>query len=76
VPGISANATFGERENRSSAPTGCDEGTARVSPDGTRVACAIEGTELLIGDPVSRSTRRITSGLSSDLHPAACRRAD
>jgi hypothetical protein len=48
APGISLN--FAREATPSSAPTACDAGTARVSPDGTRVACAVKGTDILIAD--------------------------
>jgi hypothetical protein len=48
TPGISV--TFAREANASSAPTACDAGTARVSPDGTRTACAVDGTDILIVD--------------------------
>jgi hypothetical protein len=34
----------------SEMPPACDEGTARLSPDRTRVACAVKGTDILIAD--------------------------
>jgi hypothetical protein len=34
----------------SSVPPECDAGTARVSPDHTRVACAVKGTDILVVD--------------------------
>jgi hypothetical protein len=48
TPGISVN--LAREANASSAPTACDAGTARVSPDGTRIACAAKGTDILIAD--------------------------
>ncbi len=122
----------------SAAPSQCDEGTARLSPDRARVSCIVMGTDVLIADartnteatrvpfeprysngdpyppwpmeliwspdgrallvgnygegssddgahrvwtahltafdPVARTTRPITSGLSNDLSPSACPR--
>jgi hypothetical protein len=48
APGISVN--LARDVNASPAPTACDAGTARVSPDGTRIACAVKGVDILIAD--------------------------
>jgi hypothetical protein len=45
------SADLAEEANRPrSAPRECDAGTARLSPDGACVACAVAGTEILIAD--------------------------
>jgi hypothetical protein len=46
-----------------SAAAECDADTARVSPDGTRVACAVKGTEILIADAgTHRAIARVPFG--------------
>ncbi len=46
APRMSVN--LAHEVNPSFAPTECDAGTARVSPDGAQVACAVKGTDILI----------------------------
>jgi hypothetical protein len=54
APGISVD--FAREANPPSAPAGCDAETARVSPSGTRVACVITGTDILIAVTRTRDT--------------------
>jgi hypothetical protein len=53
APGISVN--LAREATASSATTDCDAGTARVSPDGLRLACAVKGTDILIADARTRN---------------------
>jgi hypothetical protein len=45
----------GPHANPPSAPATCDAGTARLSPDATRVSCAVNGSAILIADVKSHT---------------------